>query len=133
MAIWQDTDGKLHDDMNGEALLLPSWPQGATLLDEQQVQSLYAPTRDQVLLNITSMIQNALDRGARSWNYDSILSAASYVASTNAQYAADAAALIKWRDDVWSWATSLFATVSTETIPSDFLANMPTQPEQPQA
>lgn len=30
MAIWTDVNGNFHDDMNGEALKLNSWPQGLT-------------------------------------------------------------------------------------------------------
>ena len=42
MAIWQATDGSLHDDMNGEALSLPIWPKGMTPLTDDQVSSILA-------------------------------------------------------------------------------------------
>jgi hypothetical protein len=42
MAIWQDAQGDLHDDMAGEALLLPSWPQGMTQLTDTQVAAIRA-------------------------------------------------------------------------------------------
>lgn len=44
MAIWQDKNGGLHDDMDGAALSLPSWPQGMTELTAAQVTALQAPT-----------------------------------------------------------------------------------------
>jgi hypothetical protein len=49
MAIWQDSDGKLHDDMNGSALSMSSWPQGMTLLTDAEVATVratQAPTVD---------------------------------------------------------------------------------------
>jgi len=42
MAIWQAADGSLHDDMDGAALSLPSWPQGMTLLTDTQVAAIRA-------------------------------------------------------------------------------------------
>ena len=48
MTIWQDSNGSLHDDMDGAALSLPSWPQGMTQLTAAQVAALQAPTLAQV-------------------------------------------------------------------------------------
>jgi len=42
MAIWQDSNGGLHDDMGGAALALPTWPQGMTLLTDAQVAAIRA-------------------------------------------------------------------------------------------
>ena len=42
MAIWQDANGNLYDDMNGEALSLPSWPPGMTKLTDAQVATIQA-------------------------------------------------------------------------------------------
>lgn len=46
MAIWKDQEGNLHDDMNGAALLLPSWPSNCgislTPLTSTQVAALAA-------------------------------------------------------------------------------------------
>jgi hypothetical protein len=44
MTIWRDENGGLHDDMDGLALSLPSWPQGMTQLTNEQVQDMQAPT-----------------------------------------------------------------------------------------
>lgn len=41
---------------------------------------------------------------ARQRGYDSGISLASYVGSTNAAWAAEAAAFVAWRDDVWEYA-----------------------------
>ena len=43
MSIWQDSTGALHDDMDGAALALPTWPQGMTELTAAQVAALPKP------------------------------------------------------------------------------------------
>lgn len=47
MAIWQDANGKLHDDMGGAAFFLPGWPTGLTQLSDAQVAALQ-PTAAQL-------------------------------------------------------------------------------------
>ena len=89
------------------------------------------PTQAQTINIISRAIQVALDAGAKNWGYDSIVSAASYAASTNKQYAADSATLIGWRDSVWSWATPLFSSVVAGESPDEFMKKMPAQPAQP--
>lgn len=42
MAIWQSQDGSLHDDMDGKALTLTTWPQGMTLLTDVEVATVRA-------------------------------------------------------------------------------------------
>jgi hypothetical protein len=92
----------------------------------------YVPTQQETIDAISYAIQQALDAGAKAWGYDNIVSAASYANSTNTQYAADAKALIGWRDAVWAWAIPQFATVAAGTDPTAFMATMPAQPAQPQ-
>lgn len=60
MTIWQDASGNLHDDMNGAALLLPSWPQGMTLLTDTQVAALAVPTAAQQWVAFQGQAQAAL-------------------------------------------------------------------------
>lgn len=51
MAVWKnEADGSLHDDMNGDALLMPGWPTGMTqLTDEAAHAAQYpAPTTEQL-------------------------------------------------------------------------------------
>lgn len=43
MSIWQDSNGGLHDDMNGAALSSPAWPQGMTKLTAAQAAALQNP------------------------------------------------------------------------------------------
>jgi hypothetical protein len=49
-------------------------------------------------------IQQHVDTQAQSRRYDSGNSLASYVASTNASWAAEAQAFVAWRDAVWLYA-----------------------------
>lgn len=53
-----------------------------------------------------SAIQAHVDATAQSRNYDNGNSLASYVASTNTQWAGEAQAFVAWRDAVWSYAYS---------------------------
>jgi hypothetical protein len=108
--------------------------QTATTISDLQAQALQnpAPTQAETVSSITLAIQQSLDAGAKAWGYDNIVSAASYASSTNTQYAADAKALIGWRDAVWAWAIPQFATVAAGTDPTAFMATMPAQPAQPQ-
>ena len=91
----------------------------------------YVPTQQDTINAICYAIQNALNLGAQAWGYDDMVTAATYATSTNEQYAADAAALIGWRDAVWAWAIPQFPDVVAGTDPKDFIANMPAQPAQP--
>lgn len=40
MALWKDSNNQIHDDMDGEALALPSWPQGMTQLTPAEANAL---------------------------------------------------------------------------------------------
>jgi hypothetical protein len=81
-------------------------------------------------------LQQALDAGAQAWGYDTLISAASYTNSTAPQFAAEAAALVAWRDDVWLWAAALQQAVQQGQTPypatvPELLAAMPQQPARP--
>lgn len=41
--LWIDSNGVLHDDMDGMALTLPSWPQGMTKATAAQITAAQAP------------------------------------------------------------------------------------------
>lgn len=90
-----------------------------------------APTKDETIAYLSIAIQQSLDTSATTWGYDNIVSGCSYANSTNAQYAADATALIQWRDSVWEWANAKFETVAPGTMPDDFLPDMPPFPAKP--
>ena len=52
----------------------------------------------------TNAIQAMLDAAAKVRLYDSAATMSTYVSSTNEQWAAEAAAMIAWRDAVWLYA-----------------------------
>lgn len=74
--------------------------------------------------------QNKLDSFAQSWGYDSLISAISYVNSTNTQYKTEAEALIAWRDAVWTKAYTIEAGTLPATV-NDFLIQLPAAPARP--
>jgi hypothetical protein len=74
-------------------------------------------------------IQAHVDALAKGRNYDSGNSLASYVASTNARWAAEAQAFVSWRDQVWLYAYAELdkAMTGAREIPTidDFIAELP--------
>lgn len=60
-----------------------------------------AETQAATVEGFRAAIQSHVDAAARSRNYDGGNALASYVASTNPQWAAEAQAFVAWRDAVW--------------------------------
>jgi hypothetical protein len=130
VAITQDT----HDAM----MLAQS--QGATIAADASGQPIavpYVPSQAAVIQGFATALQTALDAQAKSWQYDSMLSASTYVTSTIAKYAAEAKALVSWRDAAWNAADMLLASVQAGKTPAPatnaaFLtAVLPTAPTRP--
>jgi hypothetical protein len=92
-----------------------------------------SPDLDKTLFLINKAIQSCIDDFAKSWGYDDLVSAASYLSSTNKQYAEEAAVLIAWRDSVWDWAIPNFSKVKAGDSAASFIAKIPTNPEKPKA
>ena len=87
-------------------------------------------TNDELIALYEKAAQSNLDTVARSWGYDSLVSAASYVNSTNPQFKTEAEALIEWRDTYWAEAY----TIETGTLPTTaeaFVAALPAAPTKP--
>lgn len=40
MALWKDSSNQIHDDMDGEAMALPSWPQGMTQISHSEADAI---------------------------------------------------------------------------------------------
>ena len=57
------------------------------------------PSVEQLIAQYEKDAQINLDAVAKSWGYDSLVSAASYSGSSNPQFKAEAEALINWRDN----------------------------------
>jgi len=101
-----------------------------------RIANLPQPSQAQVIASYTAAVQSHLDDVAVSWNYLSILSAASYAASTVPQFQAEALALIAWRDAVWLDCYTKQAAIQagTQPIPASpaaFVATLPTAPARP--
>jgi hypothetical protein len=74
-------------------------------------------------------IQGHVEATAQSRRYDSGNSLASYVASTNAVWAGEAAAFVAWRDDVWTYSYAELDKVVAAERPQptieEFVAELP--------
>lgn len=74
-------------------------------------------------------IQGFIDRKAKEKQYDNGATFASYVNSTVAQWASDAKAFVKWRDDVWQYSFSELDKVKSglrsQPTVEDFLKELP--------
>jgi len=61
MTIWIDSNNVLHDDMDGQALSLPSWPQGMTQATQEQITAITTPptltAQQQALAQIVAIEQ----------------------------------------------------------------------------
>jgi hypothetical protein len=76
------------------------------------------PTMEQMInLNIKA-IQVEMDRMAKTYNYDNIISACSYAPQpVGAPFQAEGAAFLAWRSVVWSQAYAVLARVQAGEIP----------------
>ena len=94
------------------------------------VSSYNADLNKKIIVGYETAAQAKLDLVAQSWGYDSLITAASYANSTNAQFKAEAEALIAWRDSYWTEAY----TVEAGTLPATaeaFVALLPVAPIKP--
>lgn len=82
------------------------------------------------LKGLTDAVQRHLDNTARQRNYDGILSACTYAASTNPQFATEGQACMAWRDAVWAACYQVNSEVQngTRAVPTEaeLLALLPT-------
>ncbi|CAN7625337.1 hypothetical protein [Aminobacter sp. LjRoot7] len=81
------------------------------------------------LADYKAAIERLLDARAQDRRYDSAVSITTYVGSTNAAWAAEAAAFVAWRDSVWTYAYAELEKVTAGLRPqptvADFLAELP--------
>lgn len=79
----------------------------------------------------TAAIAAMLDAKARERRYDSAVSIATYVGSSNTQWAAEAAAFVAWRDQIWIYCYAELDKVQAgereQPTVSDFLTELETQ------
>lgn len=96
-------------------------------------ERILAPLTPEESINVyEAAAKLALDNLAKSWGYDSMVEAASYVNSTNPQYKAEAEALVLWRDQTWDKIYQIEAG-ELPTTTTKFLALLPKAPAKPTA
>ncbi|WP_321336585.1 hypothetical protein [Breoghania sp.] len=91
---------------------LDSWG-GAFVADGTLPVGDYVPTPTKA--DYTAAIQAMIDETARSRNYTDGMSIVTYVNSSVATWAAEAAIFVAWRDGVWSYAYEQLALVQEGT------------------
>lgn len=91
-----------------------------------------APSKEEKIAQYEAAAQANLDKVAQSWGYRDLVTAASYATSTNAQFKADAEALISWRDAYWISAYKLESGKLPSTA-EEFVSKLPAAPSQPTA
>lgn len=121
-------------------------PGDQILFDKWAVQGVPRPTEQAIMAEaaqwdksskiksafdqILSYIDNLLNSTALSKQYGSAVSIATYATSTNPQWAAEAQAFIKWRDDVFVYSIDIQTKVIADQIPiptlDEFTAGLPT-------
>lgn len=89
-------------------------------------QAAHLPTQEEY----TKAIQAMLDAAAKARLYDSAATMSTYVSSTNEQWAAEAAAMVAWRDAVWLYAYAQLDLVQSgqrsQPTVDELLAELPT-------
>lgn len=98
------------------------------LIDPPEPEPLEIEPSEPTIADYQAAAQALVHETARSRQYDSAVSLASYVASTAPAWAAEAAAFVAWRDAVWLAAyAALDAVEQGGTPPSvdDFVASLP--------
>lgn len=101
------------------------------------VPAVIDPTPDEMKIDILRAAQRRLDDFAQTRSYDGIMSAATYTASTNPQFAAEAAYAVQIRDETWTRLYELLAEVESgaRPVPAGYadiepLLPTPTWPEE---
>lgn len=91
---------------------------GWTLSAGEWVAPVAVSTPAEIKRALAAAIQTHVQATARARGYDSAEACASYVASTNATWSAEATAFVAWRDGVWTSALSTLAAVEAGTEPA---------------
>ena len=86
---------------------------GWTLSGDEWVAPVVVASPAEIKRALAAAVQAHVQATARGRGYDSGEACASYVASTNASWAAEAAAFVAWRDDVWASALAMLAALES--------------------
>lgn len=129
-AVWEDGDWVVRPDHRGETWWdVDGHPIVVVEIGDPVAAGLSATPPPPAIADYRYAIQAHIDATARERNYDSGVTCASYVNSTNATWAAEATAFTAWRDAVWAYAYAELEKVVNEERPQptveDFLAELP--------
>ena len=92
------------------------------------------PTEAEIRARYIRYAQAHLDACARTWGYDDIRSAVSYVGDPFPRFAAEGLALRNWRSAVWAFLDGESAAPLPDPLPTreEFLALLPAPPVRPE-
>jgi hypothetical protein len=110
---------------------LPDWATQAQALWQAHHDEVMNPPVPPITVNdFSTAIKRHFDAVAQVKQYDGEITLASYVASLNAQWKAEAETFVAWRDSVWQYAYQEFAKFQNGERPmpaiADFIAELPT-------
>ena len=105
-------------------------------LNPDELQEYYArnatwdeEARDRLLHACKDYLKRHLNQRAQERDYDSATSCASYVNSTNLQWAAESVAFVAWRDNCYEYSYDYLAQAQSGQIPNpnieDFISGLP--------
>ena len=110
-----DSEFLLQDD--GAGPYIARWGRPEPEPSPDQIAAVAIPTPEQIQADYTARIQSRLDAFAQTRGYDGILSAASYVTSTNAQFAKEGQYCVGARDATWAKGYEIMGAVQAGTRP----------------
>lgn len=112
-----------------DGTLVPFTPEEEAARDAEEAAELAAILADERRHAVTA-VQQLLDNHARSWGYDDMRSAVSYLGDPHPRFAQEALALRDWRSSVWVYVEQ--AAASAQTI-EEFFSGLPQPPQRPVA
>jgi hypothetical protein len=131
MTLYITPDNKLHDDADGFALLLPSWPKDARVATQEEIAAIANPpeTPEQIIARLEGALDRKLDDVAKEYRYESIRTMVTYAASEHPTFGAEGRAAVAYRDAVYGYGIQCITDVNAglRTIPTEaeLLAELP--------
>lgn len=131
MTLHITPDNKLHDDADGYALTLPSWPKDARIATDSEIASILNPpeTLEQIIARLERAIDRYLDEQANSYRYESIRTMVTYENDPNPKFNAEGVGAKAFRSAVYTLGVSLISEVQSgmREVPTEeeLLALMP--------
>ena len=103
MALWKDPQNNIHDDMDGTALLLPSWPKGLVQITQAEANVLLTepqPTKAEQFKSIERAIEQHMDEVAKADGWDNRWTCVARAGYVN-PWQAKGIKFAQWMDDCW--------------------------------